>query len=156
MHNGPSAPGSQLSSIHPADRRSIGHDGVQGDVEFRPVPKMQDCFPASEKLHKEVVHQPTGEVLRVSVAGNPGTLCSFHVEPPQSQKPRELFAPRNAARYSCQPPFEPSATPTTPTSYHQCASCDPAGLHAFDLAVTDLSNPLSDPQCCRCLTARSP
>ena len=34
-------------------------------MAFRQSPSLKDCFPGSEKMYKEVVHQPTGQVLKV-------------------------------------------------------------------------------------------
>lgn len=35
------------------------------DIKFRDVPRLEECFPASTKMHTEVVHEATGETLRV-------------------------------------------------------------------------------------------
>ena len=42
---------------------------MQGEVEFRQSPKLEDCFPSSAKQYKEVLHEETGEVLQVRSIG---------------------------------------------------------------------------------------
>jgi hypothetical protein len=39
--------------------------GQVENVQFRDVPVMESVYPNSTKLNQEVVHEPTGEVLKV-------------------------------------------------------------------------------------------
>ena len=40
------------------------------DLQFRQAPTMADCFPASQKAVKEVIHEPTGTVLQVRISAD--------------------------------------------------------------------------------------
>ena len=55
---------------------------------FRTAPHYNGCFPSSEKVHQEVVHEPTGQVLhvplrRVALIGGSGVFDIYDTSGPQ-------------------------------------------------------------------------
>jgi len=46
-------------------KQSVNRPQKADDVNFRTVPRMEEVFPRSTKMHTEVVHEATGEVLKV-------------------------------------------------------------------------------------------
>lgn len=46
-------------------KQSVNRPQKSENVKFRTVPLMEEVFPSSTKMYTEVVHEPTGEVLKV-------------------------------------------------------------------------------------------
>lgn len=61
--------------------------------EFRQPIRLEECYPSSEKVYREVTHEPTGEVLRVPFRRvhltNGEHLDLYDVSGPQGCHPRE-------------------------------------------------------------------
>lgn len=74
-------------------KQTVNRPQKADDVHFRPVPRLEECFPASTKMYKEVVHQPTGELLKVPfrrVALTNGTdFDLYDTSGPQGVNPRD-------------------------------------------------------------------
>lgn len=47
------------------DKQSVNRPQNAASLQFKDAPAYRDCFPQSTKVYSEVVHEPTGEVLRV-------------------------------------------------------------------------------------------
>ena len=61
---------------------------------FKPPVNYQECFPSSEKIYREAVHQGTGTVLqvparRVNLSGGSGLIDLYDTSGPQGCDPRQ-------------------------------------------------------------------